>query len=46
MTVLVDTSVWSLALRRDKAPPSREVDALTSDRDFQAVARLFPLRLA
>lgn len=30
MTVLVDTSVWSLALRRDTDVGSREVDALRS----------------
>lgn len=30
MTVLVDTSVWSLALRRDTDVDSREVDALRS----------------
>lgn len=28
MTLLVDTSVWSLALRRDQPPECREVDAL------------------
>ena len=28
MTLLVDTSVWSLALRRDSSVVSREVDAL------------------
>ena len=28
MTLLVDTSVWSLALRRDGAPSAREVRAL------------------
>lgn len=28
MTVLVDTSVWSLALRRDALPGSQEVNAL------------------
>ena len=28
MTLLVDTSVWSLALRRDAGEPSPEVDAL------------------
>ncbi len=28
MTILVDTSVWSLALRRDAPQPSPEVDAL------------------
>ena len=30
MTLLVDTSVWSQALRRDTPAPSREVDALTA----------------
>lgn len=30
MTLLVDTSVWSLAFRRDRAGPSPEVDALKS----------------
>ena len=30
MSVLVDTSVWSSALRRDRPPPSREIDALQS----------------
>ena len=30
MSVLVDTSVWSLALRRDAPTPAREVDALAS----------------
>lgn len=28
MSVLVDTSVWSIALRRDRPPDSREIDAL------------------
>ena len=28
MTLFVDTSVWSLAFRRDKVPPTREVAAL------------------
>jgi predicted nucleic acid-binding protein len=28
VSVLVDTSVWSLALRRDRPPASREVEAL------------------
>ncbi len=28
--ILVDTSVWSLALRRDRGAGSREVDALTA----------------
>jgi hypothetical protein len=28
VSVLVDTSVWSLALRRDRPPPSRELEAL------------------
>jgi predicted nucleic acid-binding protein len=28
LSVLVDTSVWSVALRRDAPPPSREVEAL------------------
>ena len=28
MSVLVDTSVWSIALRRDRPPPSREIEAL------------------
>lgn len=28
MNVLVDTSVWSIALRRDRPPPSRELEAL------------------
>jgi predicted nucleic acid-binding protein len=28
MSVLVDTSVWSMALRRDQPPPSRELDVL------------------
>jgi predicted nucleic acid-binding protein len=28
MSVLVDTSVWSLALRRDRPPPGRETEAL------------------
>lgn len=28
MSVLVDTSVWSMALRRDRPPPTREIDAL------------------
>lgn len=28
MSVLVDTSVWSIALRRDRPAPSREVEAL------------------
>ena len=28
MTLFVDTSVWSLALRRDLSPPVREVTAL------------------
>jgi hypothetical protein len=28
VSVLVDTSVWSLALRREKAPQSREVEVL------------------
>jgi len=28
VSVLVDTSVWSIALRRDRPPPSREVEAL------------------
>lgn len=30
MTLLVDTSVWSLAFRRDSPGPSPEVDALRS----------------
>ena len=30
MSVLVDTSVWSLALRRDRPPASREIEALGS----------------
>lgn len=30
MTLLVDTSVWSLAFRRDATKPSPEVDALRS----------------
>jgi len=30
MTLFVDTSVWSLALRRDGPDPSPEVDALTA----------------
>ncbi|MCM2329454.1 MAG: PIN domain-containing protein [Lysobacter sp.] len=30
MTLLVDTSVWSLALRRDQARSSPEIDALKS----------------
>lgn len=28
MSVLVDTSVWSMALRRDRPPPSREIETL------------------
>jgi len=28
MNVLVDTSVWSIALRRDRPPPGRELEAL------------------
>lgn len=28
MSVLVDTSVWSIALRRDRPPASREIEAL------------------
>jgi hypothetical protein len=36
--ILVDTSVWSLALRRDRVGASREAD--------EAVSRHFPLRLA
>jgi predicted nucleic acid-binding protein len=28
--ILVDTSVWSLALRRDRVPGSREVEALSA----------------
>ena len=28
MSVLVDTSVWSIALRRDRPPPGREIEAL------------------
>ena len=28
MNVLVDTSVWSIALRRDQPPPGRELEAL------------------
>jgi predicted nucleic acid-binding protein len=28
MSVLVDTSVWAIALRRDGPPPSRELEAL------------------
>ena len=28
MTLFVDTSIWSLAFRRDTAPPAREVTAL------------------
>lgn len=28
MSVLVDTSVWSIALRRDRPPATREVEAL------------------
>ena len=28
--ILVDTSVWSLALRRDRVPPGREVETLTA----------------
>jgi predicted nucleic acid-binding protein len=28
VSVLVDTSVWSVALRRDQPPPSRELEAL------------------
>ena len=28
MSVLVDTSVWSIALRRDRPPSSRELEAL------------------
>jgi len=28
VSVLVDTSVWSIALRRDRPPPSREIEAL------------------
>jgi predicted nucleic acid-binding protein len=28
VNVLVDTSVWSMALRRDQPPPSRELDLL------------------
>ncbi len=28
MSVLVDTSVWSMALRRDRPAPSRELEAL------------------
>ena len=36
--ILVDTSVWSLALQKCKL--------LTADKDFEAVARHFPLRLA
>ena len=28
MSVLVDTSVWSIALRRDQPPASREIEAL------------------
>jgi hypothetical protein len=28
VSVLVDTSVWSIALRRDRPPPSRELEAL------------------
>ena len=28
--ILVDTSVWSLALRRDRPPESREVEAFTA----------------
>ena len=28
MSVLVDTSVWSIALRRDRPPPSRELETL------------------
>lgn len=28
MSVLVDTSVWSVALRRDQPPPGREIEAL------------------
>jgi hypothetical protein len=28
VTLFVDTSVWSLAFRRDKVPPAREVAAL------------------
>ena len=27
MSVLVDTSVWSIALRRDRPPPGREIEA-------------------
>lgn len=30
MTLFVDTSVWSLALRRDRPPPTEEVRALVS----------------
>ncbi len=33
MTVLVDTSVWSLALRRDAAPDAPEVQALRAALD-------------
>jgi len=28
VSVLVDTSVWSIALRRDRPPPSRELETL------------------
>jgi len=30
VNVLVDTSVWSLALRRDKSAPCREIDVLAA----------------
>ncbi len=30
MSVLVDTSVWSMALRRDRPPPTREIEALAA----------------
>lgn len=44
MKVLVDTSVWSMALRRSKAQHSAEVEELRSLVDEGRVAMIGPIR--
>lgn len=44
MKVIVDTSIWSLALRRKKKPSSSEIRMLESLIDNQKVCILGPIR--
>ncbi|MFN3873711.1 MAG: hypothetical protein ACK4R9_12000 [Ignavibacterium sp.] len=44
MKIIVDTSVWSLALRRKKVTGYKEIKVLESIIDSQSVCMLGPIR--